>query len=137
MSFWKVLSEKSVSKSLKTLSAILLLFFYLVGATQIELLHRFFYAHDTTFIHSVEQEKDLCHRTIYHIEKKDGCEHNSHLIRVEKCCPCNVLFHSDQIAFSDLSCEFIQSSLIVAEEFKSVQIAGIDNNLPSRAPPFI
>jgi hypothetical protein len=137
MSFWKVIGKRSVRTGLKAYSSILLLLLYLVGNTQIESIHKLFHSHSNSLNHSVEQEKDPCHRTIYHQVKKDGCEHNSHLVKVQKCSLCQVLFHSDQIVFSDLPSKPLQSGFILIKRFIPVQLAGIDDNLPARAPPFI
>ena len=133
----KAIREKRIQDSLRAFLAVFLLISYTVGNIQIEGIHELFHTQNNIVNHSVEQENDSCHRAIYHQERKDGCEHKSHLTKVGKCSLCHLLFHSDHLAFSDSSCEFIQSGFTVTKEFISVQLAGIDNNLPSRAPPCI
>lgn len=137
MLFRTALGKKSAQDSLKAFFFLFLLISYTVGNIQVEAFHRHFHAQDNIDTHSFQEEKDPCHRTLYHHEKNYGCKHKLHLKKADKCSLCHIFYHSDQITFSDSSCEFIQSGFIVAEKFISVQLADIDNNLPSRAPPFI
>lgn len=131
--------KKSVVKGLKTFSAILLLIIYLIANTQVETLHELLHTHaqDDVVVHTTEKEKDPCHRTLYHREKNNGCEHDSHFVKVQKCSLWHVLVHSDQIALQDSSIELFKHSFAIPDEFVSVQLTGIENNLPSRAPPIM
>ena len=133
----KSIREKGFQDRLRAFLAVFLLIGYTIGNIEIDGFHELFHAQNNIVDHSIQQENDSCHRTIYHQARKNGCEHKAHLTKTEKCSLCHLLFHADQLAFSDSSCEFIQSGFICTKEFISVQLAGIDNNLPSRAPPFI
>jgi len=136
MSFRKATGNKSVKDSLRAVFAVLLLIFYVAGNIQVEVLHQLFHSHANAVIHSAEQEKDRCHRAIYH-EKDDGCGHKSHLTKVEKCNLCHLFSHNDQLTIADSSCEFIGSHSVVNKNLISVHLTGITAHLPSRAPPVI
>ena len=138
MQFWKAMKNNIIADGAKAFSVILLLISYTVENTRIEGIHQLFHSHDDSVAHSAQQEKKPCHRSIYHYENRDGCEHKSHLITDTKCNLCHLLLHNnDQVVVSDSSCEFIPSCSIIAESLISVQLADIDIHLPSRAPPFI
>jgi len=107
---------------------------YIIGNSPGEALHKLFHNQETV-VHTVDQEKDSCHRTIYHQEKEDGCEHKSHLSKVDKCNLCHALSHIDQIAISDSTCEFISTDVEVVGKIISHHLSLADTNLPARAPP--
>jgi hypothetical protein len=136
MSFGKATENKSVKDSLRAVFAGLLLVFYAAGNIQVEVLHQFFHSHANAVVHSAEQEKDRCHRAIYH-EKDDGCGHKSHLTKVEKCGLCHLFAHNDQLTIADSSCEFIGSNSAISKNLISVQLTDVTGHLPSRAPPVI
>jgi hypothetical protein len=91
---------RNTAHSLRTSLAVLLLILYVAGTSGIERLHQFFHSHDHLVAHSEIQEKDPCHRSIYHNEKDKGCGHHSHLIVTDKCELCDLIFHTDQILLS-------------------------------------
>jgi hypothetical protein len=117
--------------------AILLLAFYIIGNTQIEAIHGFFHSHGSSITHSSEQENDPCHRTIYHDDKSYGCEHRSHLTRVEKCVLCHIIVSNDTVVVSDSSCDFIKPSSRVIENEIAALGTYIAIHLPPRAPPIL
>lgn len=118
----------------KILAAVLLAAAYIIGNSPGEALHKLFHNQETV-VHTVDQEKDSCHRTIFHQEKEDGCKHKSHISKVEKCTLCHALSHIDQIAISDSTCEFISTDEEVAGKIVSHHFSLTDSNLPARAPP--
>ncbi len=121
--------------SAKVLAVVLLAAAYVIGNSPGEALHKLFHPQEVTVVHTVDQEKDSCHRTIYHQEKEDGCKHKSHVSKVEKCNLCHALSHIDQIAVSDSTCEFISTDVEVAGKIISHHLFLVDTNLPARAPP--
>jgi hypothetical protein len=107
----------------------------LAGNVQVESFHRVFHSLEKA-LHSSEQEKDPCHRAIYHETKKEGCDHKTHLTGIKKCPLCHVIPFGDQhatIRQRFLSVEFPTSFNVV-----SILFLWSDSfyNLPSRAPPF-
>ena len=116
--------------------AVFLLVLYITGNTQFEGFHKLFHAHQVVADHSIANEKDPCHRSIYHHEKNKDL-HRSHLIKAENCNLCHVFFHTDQLTFADSSCKFIPSGSAFTERLIAVQLTDIIVQLPLRAPPVI
>lgn len=77
---------------LGSLIAISLLGLYL-SADLVGSLHSFFvHEEPTEVVCTLENEKDACHRTIYHHDTKTGCEHPTHLTKPIKSCElCSIL----------------------------------------------
>jgi hypothetical protein len=87
---------------LKTLARLLgasaLLFLYAIGSTQTGYLHQLFHPEEISATHSVAQEQDPCHRSLYH-GVDTGCRHEFHLAKMQSCGFCHTLVHADQIVF--------------------------------------
>lgn len=88
-------SRRARQSTLQALSLALLLL-YLAGSVHFELLHVGLHTHDEGILHSAEQEKDLCHRLMYHHDTEHGCNHESHWIAAKKCCLCDLAHPVDQ-----------------------------------------
>ena len=56
-----------------------LLFLYITGTISTDLVHQIIHSHADVELHSALNEKDPCHKVIYHHEKDNGCKHTSHL----------------------------------------------------------
>lgn len=134
MSSFNKIVKTYLRNSAKVLAVVLLAAAYIIGNSPGEALHELFHPQETV-VHTVDQEKDSCHRTIYHQEKEDGCEHKSHISKVDKCTLCHALSHIDQIAISDSTFEFISTDVEVAGKIISHHHSSADTNLPARAPP--
>jgi hypothetical protein len=134
MSFFKKIVKTYFRNSAKFLSVVLLAAVYIIGNSPDEALHKLFHNQETV-VHTVAQEKDSCHRTIYHHEKEAGCKHKSHLSQVDTCSLCHALSHIDQIAISDSTCEFISTDLEITGKLISHHLSLVEANLPARAPP--
>lgn len=87
-----------IGKVLKSLSAVLLLCLYIGGNTHLGMFHRFFHK-DEAANHTSVQEKNPCHRSIYH-GQNSGCKHEFHLVKITTCLLCHTLCHVDQIVFN-------------------------------------
>lgn len=87
------------SKTLIRLTGIaFLLMFYAAGVTQTGFLHQLFHPGEMAVSHSVKQEKDPCHRALFH-GADNGCRHEFHLVKVHSCGLCHTLAHSDLLLF--------------------------------------
>lgn len=136
MSLLAVMRDEK-ARGLKALFYILLLTFYVAGPSGFELLHELSHSHRHLVSHSEPQEKDPCHRAIYHHDVEKGCGHNSHIVVTDKCELCDMIFHTDQIVLSN--------SESTARQFISTEFAFCSTEfvstgqsiLPSRAPPTI
>jgi hypothetical protein len=134
MSPFKKILKTYLTNSARILAVGLLAAAYIIGNSPGEALHKLFHNQETV-VHTVDQEKDSCHRTIYHQEKEDGCEHKSHVCKVEKCNLCHALSHIDQIVISDSTFEFISIDGEILSKLISLHLSFGDTNLPARAPP--
>jgi hypothetical protein len=132
----KAVRKQRIQDSLKAFSSVLLLVFYTVGNTQVEAIHRLLHSHSTSIAHLPEQERDTCHRTIYHQEKK-ACKHKVHLTKVDKCDFCQFVFHTDHIKVSGSSHLSLRWYSVITDGLTYFQYAELNDHLPSRAPPFI
>lgn len=110
---------------------------YLVGIAPVEAFHKIFHPQEGIVVHTSDQEKNSCHRSIYHHEKETNCAHKSHLAKLDKCKLCHALTHSDHIASFKSSCEFIQVDAGTVVKRIAVLVIRLDSNLPSRAPPLV
>jgi len=135
MSFGEVKWGKRLQERFKTFSGLLLLLLYLAGNVQVESFHRVFHSLEKA-LHSTEQEKDPCHRAIYHEIKKEGCDHKTHLTGIKKCPLCHVIPFGDQHA--DIRQHFLSVEFPTSFNVVSISFLWSDSfyNLPSRAPPF-
>jgi hypothetical protein len=136
MSSLKKILKTYLTNSAKVLAVVLLATAYIIGNSPGEALHKLFHNQETV-VHTVDQEKDSCHRTIYHQEKEDGCKHKSHISKVDKCTLCHALSHIDQIAISDSTCEFISTDVDIASRIIPHHFSFAGTNLPARAPPLV
>ena len=78
------------------LGPFLLLILYLVGTSQLGFLYAFGHDHEVQISHSYKEEKDPCHRQIYHNDVEAGCDHDVHLTISDKCYLCDFAVHTDK-----------------------------------------
>ena len=122
------------NKPMRIFSALLLLLLYLTGNVQLESFHKVFHSFEQA-LHSSDEEKDPCHRVIYHDSKQEDCDHKTHVTAVKKCPLCHIVsLNEKHLAVSHTFESF--SSLSHFNEFPiSVQIIEISGSLSARAPP--
>lgn len=137
MNFWGVVRKNSLTESIKSLAVILLLLSYLVGTSSVEVFHQLFHNHERLTTHSPEQEKDPCHRSIFHHEKKGSCNHEAHILKIEKCPLFHPVTHNDHLVISSIACATIPSGSSTIAPLIVVELAASNDNLPSRAPPLV
>lgn len=130
--------NRLLEKVNSTIGKMLPLFFvvlYVVGTTHIEWVHSFAHEHANGVLHSGEEEKDPCHRSIYHNDIEHGCHHDSHLIVSDKCKMCDLVSHGDYV--------FLPPAFFLKEEFLTQHFTAYKESLErywsvissSRAPP--
>jgi hypothetical protein len=81
--------------------AALLLSLYIAATIGTDLVHQVFHEHQNAALHTAQQEKDPCHRSVYHHDTH-GCDHQAHVSKIEKGKHCHVLFHTDQLTFDNI-----------------------------------
>ena len=130
--------NRFLGKVNSSIGKVLTLFFvvlYVAGTTHIEWVHSFVHEHANGVLHSSEEEKDPCHRSIYHSDVEHGCHHDSHLIVSDKCKMCDLIFHRDYV--------FSPSAFFLKEEFSTQHFTAYKESIErywavissSRAPP--
>jgi hypothetical protein len=134
MLFPKANAKKGFGKCFKTASILLLLFLYTAGNVQLESFHSVFHSLEKA-LHSAEQEKDPCHRAIYHDAKDEGCDHKTHVTAVKECPLCHVVPFNDQLLTSDNTFESISFPDLLSSNYAAILVANSADNLPARAPP--
>jgi hypothetical protein len=136
MSTLAAIRRSKAAHGLRTVFSILLLVFYVAGASQMEALHLLFHTH-SQISHSEEQEKDPCHLSVYHLEVEKGCGHHAHIVVTDKCELCDVICYTDSILLSaheSQAPEFFTIDFVLA----SVDIVDVGQTIvSSRAPPAV
>lgn len=115
--------------------ALLLLVFYIAGTSSLQILHVFTHDHEQAVTHSPEQEKDPCHRWIYHHDAAQSCDHDSHLVASDTGDMCDLVYHGDQALLNT----FILRISSLKQEFFCQHKVNLDSYWAvissSRAPP--
>jgi hypothetical protein len=127
-------SKSSMLSLLRFSGAMVLVLIYLVSGARLNTLHRLFHDDQHAVEHFAENEKDPCHRTIYH-KDTSGCDHRSHVSEVTKCNYCDITSVPDHISLPELA---VDEQHIIATPFDPL----VDHcstssrlNLSARAPP--
>ena len=130
------------NKSLaQRISALLILFSYMLVFFQINLIHHVHHdASDHQHVHhDSEAEQDACHRAIYHQNQNDGCAHDAHIIAESTACE----FCDSLLSQRDLLEELVpytgQETVVTVTSKFSQQNLPIfwSNNIPLRGPPSV
>jgi hypothetical protein len=67
----------------------LLTVLYLAGTVQVASLHGLIHGdHDAAAVHSMQNEADPCHISLFHDKAEQSCDHDSHLTRPSDCPLC-------------------------------------------------
>ena len=114
--------------------ALLLLLLYLTGNVQLESFHKVFHSFEQA-LHSSDEEKDPCHRAIYHDSKQEGCDHKTHVTAVKKCPLCHIAPLNEKHISVSHTFESFSSSFNFKEFSISIPIIEISGSLSARAPP--
>ncbi|MBL0740332.1 hypothetical protein [Chryseolinea lacunae] len=125
----------NILATLKSGCVLLWLLLYGVGSLSNEGIHAFFHNNEVA-LHTVQEEKDPCHRNIFHQDNK-SCEHKTHVAKLRKCPLCQFSFHADQWLSQEAhtdNVEFVSAVPMATCVFLWHTSA---LQLPSRAPPVL
>lgn len=92
--------RQSITMVRGSIGKILTTFFfmlYIAGSIHLEWCHSIIHEHTVIVSHSYEQEKDPCHRSIYHGDAEQGCDHQSHVVWSDECQLCDIASSADKI----------------------------------------
>lgn len=137
MPFQKHKRTSNMKESIKAFSAIIMLLFYAIGNIPVEIIHQFVHAHVTVVVHSIAQEKDPCHVSLYHEGRDGSCEHKTHVVTLDSCNLCHLIFHSDPLIVTNSFQQTNQSYFFSNEHVASGLPGDFVVQLPSRAPPVL
>jgi hypothetical protein len=131
------IGTSAMKRSIRQILTVALLALYIAGSSNINFLHTVVHHDDVVVAHSPEQEKDPCHRGIYHNDSAHASEHDSHVSVSHKCKMCDIAYHGDQTIFSDIefaSQEFFNKHFVLRKISLDSHCDGLSS---SRAPPFL
>lgn len=136
MSILKAIMDiNGIHDGLKNTAVILLLTIYMCGSAGSGLFHRLFHGHESLIAHTPELEKDPCHRVVYHYEKDNVCQHESHFGVYETCGHCDILCNHDQITVRHDSNQTAQPGTFISVTLTFAESGETFLHRPSRAPP--
>jgi hypothetical protein len=133
--FCDMIRAANIIKLLRQTCWVLLLTLYAAASLKVDSFHELFHAQELKELHSTEQENNPCHKSVYHQQAENGCEHKSHITENTKCPLCEFNVSPDQLA-NELSAKSetrivqIKQTVWLGEEPASVDIS-----LSSRGPP--
>jgi hypothetical protein len=87
----------NIVKVLRQTCWVLLLALYAAAALKVDSIHELVHAREFAELHSVEQENNPCHKSVYHQEAEKGCEHKSHITENTKCPLCEYNSSVDEL----------------------------------------
>jgi hypothetical protein len=87
----------NIVKALQQVCWVLLLALYAAAALKVDSIHELVHAREFAELHSIEQENNPCHKSIYHQEAEKGCEHKSHITENSKCPLCEYNSSVDEL----------------------------------------
>lgn len=133
--FLKVNATELLRKSTKAYVGLLLIFFYSLGLVKSFSPHQLLHLHKYAEIHSVENEHDGCHISLYHQNQSGKCEHTSHFNTEDKCALCDSEAVNAHVFSSFLTFEKKLSFVGTVCCLNELSIKGLHAYSSSRAPP--
>lgn len=127
---------KETSNRLPSLIALTLLVLYVSCYLHTEVIHHLSHTQKVQDLHSIENEKNPCHRSVYHHEKK-SCEHKAHLTKSDTCSECQ--FSIDHNKYLDT--QQLAATIVHYNSFEVIAIAffiaDFSIHRSDRAPPVV
>lgn len=106
-----------------------LILLYLTGSLQLDSIHRLIHKHDDRSVHTIELEQNACHRSVFHQNTENSCNHPTHFSELKKCPWCFGSIQHESIltgsfallekSYPKKSFQHFQESLIVAETYSA------------------
>lgn len=107
---------------------------YFFSAIQAETWHSFSH-HESLVEHKAEDEKDPCHRAVFHHAVSDGCEHKTHISKRVDCDLCHIIcIHADSlITESNIVLKFFPEGAFTRYHLESINAPSAP--FAARGPP--
>jgi len=122
----------------KQIGGIFLLAAYLFVFLFANISHEFAHDHESSQeLHTQEAEQDDCHRSIYHAERNNGCDHREHFLPYETSCElCDASIRNSQWTVFPNEIALLSNQMLVNDFMLLTPIANkIVLTSPPRAPP--
>lgn len=126
---------QAILQLFKSCMVILFLFLYFLGSSDIISLHKFSHQYREAELHSVQNERDPCHVTVYHQQRDGGCGHTSHFVKGDKCSICDIQFHSNPIEEVSVIVLPLTFNIASAPNSLTQLIERVNDQFAGRAPP--
>lgn len=126
-----------IALALRQAALVLLLVLYSAAALKVDSFHELFHAQELAELHSVEHENNPCHKSVYHQESQEGCEHKSHITENTKCPLCEYNVTPDQLVQEFTTQSKPNTSQSKQTSWIDVELASVNKSLSSRGPPAI
>lgn len=127
--------RSGIRGSIHQVLTLLFVVLYICGSSNRELLHGLFHSDNVVVTHTEQQEKDPCHRTIYHFDTAQECDHDSHLFAPDKCSMCDVALYHEHILMPEAELEVTEFPSCHFENYKVSTDSYFAVISSSRAPP--
>jgi hypothetical protein len=88
-------SNTNQTDTMRCVGLVILVCLYLVGLVRVEGLHDSVHKFSDQEIHSLINEQDPCHRSLFHNDPNDGCDHKTHVAQFDLCTLCGLALHSE------------------------------------------
>lgn len=124
-----------IIKAIRQASLVLLLALYGAATLKVDSFHELFHAQELATLHSPEQESNPCHKSVYHQQAQEGCEHKSHITENDKCPLCEFNFVPDQILFENQSTEVVHARLNHCTHWVEPFVLSSEFHQAPRGPP--
>ena len=129
-----VKANRQLKALARSVGAAALLLLYVMGSTQTGYLHQLFHPEEVAAPHSLKQEEDPCHRTLYH-GMDTGCRHEVHLVKVHSCGLSHTLVQTELLIFESPASTSIQAGRECIVPRKNCCTIDITNTFLTRGPP--
>ena len=115
--------------------AAFMLVIYATGTISVDVIHHTLHDHASVELHSGEIEKDSCHRTLYHDDGTNGCDHKAHFKATAKCKYSHVVFQSLQLIAPQTVSKEVFKDLLVLFSYQLSVLESPSRAQPLRGPP--
>jgi len=122
-------------RRLQSLAAVLLVLIYVAANVEFEAIHETFHQHEAHVSHSIADEQDPCHISLYHQSDGNGCHHKAHLSTGKKCPLCHIYHIGDKLFVTANVTNDVIANEVVGVEYTISLIPQVIHLLPSRGPP--
>lgn len=127
----------NLSKLLRQLATVAMLIVYGFGSFPGDSLHAIVHAREVAELHSIEQENDACHQSLFHADATRGCEHKTHLVIGGKCAFTQIGHQPSHVAAYQQPAQQFEATGSTPEAAAFCVVSAFAGFFSSRAPPAV